>query len=277
MEVKFGVLATSTSNRAKSNLPHGAIGARTHWGQVLVSLRDFPYSLIDFLAIKLGPLCMRHSRRSKLPTSDLTFCSGAATPRRASLRKTLPLLTYGEPRRNSRRRRWTLSGIEREGWRGWFHLAKWCENSTECTFLSPQSYLFFSLLSFRQLPRFHPACNCQTPRGLARQLGTSDRNWKPCCLHGRRAKEADGLAETVYCYYLGLCRKFFFILFLFFSFIFEVKINFVRTCKGNMLNQSLLTWPSTAIQVLLLCSVYIFCAFFSFSNMSRVSSAVENG
>lgn len=101
MEVKFGVLATSTSNSAKSNLPHGAVSARTHWGEVLVSLRDFPYSLIDFLAIELGPLFMRHSRRSKLPTSDLTFCSGAAaaaaaTPRRASLRKTLPLLTNGE-------------------------------------------------------------------------------------------------------------------------------------------------------------------------------------
>lgn len=194
MEVKFGVLATSTSTRAKSYLPYGSIGARTHWGQALVPLRDFPYGLIDFLAIKLGPLFMRHSRRTECRLQTWLSAQGLvlrSAPRRESLRKTFPLLTNEELRRNSRRRRRTWSEIGWKGCTGWFHLVKWSENSAECPFLSPQSYLFFSPLSFRQLPRFHPACKFQMPRGLARQLGTSDRNWKPCCLHGRRAKEVD--------------------------------------------------------------------------------------
>lgn len=173
--------------------------------------------------------------QNRVPTTDLTFCSGAgaplrSAPRRESLRKTFPLLTNEELRRNSRRRRRTWGEIEWKGCTGWFHLVKWSENSAECPFLSPQSNLFFSPLSFRQLPRFHPACKFQMPRGLARQLGTSDRNWKPCCLHGPRAKEADvqKRAESVSVSIWATAGRG----------VLEMKVkvsNFAPTCKSKML------------------------------------------
>lgn len=48
----------------KSYLPHWSISTRTNWGQLLVSFRDFPYRLIDFLSIKNRSFFMRHSCRT---------------------------------------------------------------------------------------------------------------------------------------------------------------------------------------------------------------------
>lgn len=197
MEVKFGVLATSTSTRAKSYLPYGSIGARTHWGQALVPLRDFPYGLIDFLAIKLGPLFMRHSRRTECRLQTWLSVQGLvlrSAPRRESLRKTFPLLTNEELRRNSRRRRRTWSEIEWKGCTGRFHLVKWSGNSAECPFFKPAELFVLLPTFFQTAPEISPCL--QVPNAARSRETTRDVRQKlKAVLPSRAARERSRRAE----------------------------------------------------------------------------------
>lgn len=198
MGVKFGVLATSTSTRAKSNLPYGPIGARTHRGQVLVPLRDFPYGLVDFLAIKLGPLFMRHSRRTecRLPTWLSAQGAGCSAPRGAA-RACAKLSHYSRTKNSDE----TLVGggeleakSSEKGCRGWFHLAKSSENSAECTFFKPPELFVLLPTFFQTAPEISPCL--QVPNAARSRETTRDARQKlKAVLPPRAAREWSRRAE----------------------------------------------------------------------------------